>query len=143
MRVLHVEDNPGDLVLTREALKRSEIDCSVHEARDVRSAQTFLSRTGRHADAPEVDLVLLDLNLIGGSGHEVLAWVRSQRAFEKLPVVVLTSSSAQSDFQRAKNVGATGYCVKPRELREFVSVVDELMRFWGAAGVAEPGSAPG
>ncbi len=130
MHILHVEDNPGDLVLCREALARADFECQTHQARDAESAMDFLSKRGEHKGAPDVDLVLLDLNLVGSSGHDVLFWLREQPRFRELPVVVLTSSARQKDVHRAVDNGATNYCVKPRELRQFVQFVEQITTSW-------------
>ncbi len=128
--ILLVEDNPGDVVLTRKAFADSEIDSTLHVAPDGEAALRFLRREGESAAQPRPDLVLLDLNLPRLSGHEVLAQLKADPALRSIPVVVLTSSAAPSDIQASYDRHANAYVTKPLKLSELVSAVSRLEGFW-------------
>ncbi len=128
--ILLVEDNPGDVRLTREALEESPLDIELHVVRDGVEAMAFLRREGAHADAQRPDLVLLDLNLPRMDGREVLARIRADRELRRLPVVILTVSTAEEDVLRSYDLAANCYISKPIDLDEFVTVVRSIERFW-------------
>jgi chemotaxis family two-component system response regulator Rcp1 len=128
--ILLVEDNPGDVRLTREALREGKIRNNLHVARDGVEALAFLRREGEHADAPRPDVVLLDLNLPRKSGREVLSEVKQDPALRQIPVVVLTSSHAEEDIVRAYDLHANCYISKPVDLDQFITVVRSIEDFW-------------
>ena len=128
--VLLVEDNPGDVRLTREALKEGKIRNNLHVARDGVEALAFLRREGEHADAPRPDVILLDLNLPRKDGREVLTEVKGDPALRQIPVVILTSSQAEEDICRAYDLHANCYISKPVDLDQFIRVVKSIEEFW-------------
>ena len=130
IEILLVEDNPGDVRLTEEALREGKVKNRLHVARDGVEAIEFLRRQGKHADAPRPDLVLLDLNLPRKDGREVLAEIKSDPQLKTLPVVVLTTSSAEADILRTYSLHANCYIQKPVDLDQFVQVVKSIDDFW-------------
>jgi CheY-like chemotaxis protein len=130
VEVLLVEDNPGDVRLTREALKEGKIRNNLHVARDGVEALAFLRRQGEHAGAPRPDLILLDLNLPRKDGREVLTEIKEDASLRQIPVVVLTSSQAEEDIVRAYDLHANCYISKPVDLDQFINVVRSIEDFW-------------
>jgi len=128
--ILLVEDNPGDVRLTQEALRDAKVCNRMHVVRDGVEAMEFLRRTGTHADAPRPDLILLDLNLPRKDGREVLADVKADPDLRRIPVVVLTTSKAEEDILRAYNLNANCYIAKPVDFDQFVHVVRSIESFW-------------
>ena len=131
--ILLVDDNPGDVRLTREALKESGVPGALSVAGDGEQALAFLRRVGAHAAAPRPDLVVLDLNLPRVNGRQVLAALAADPALRDIPVVVLTTSKADRRALRTHEGPLYRYVVKPRELDEFVAVIRGLEEFWRAA----------
>ncbi|WP_033431735.1 response regulator [Saccharothrix syringae] len=122
--VLLVEDDAGDVLLVREALDEEDgRPTRVHVARDGAEALAFLRREGEHAGAPRPRLVLLDLNLPGVDGREVLARVKADESLRTIPVVVLTSSSADQDLLTSYGLHANAYVTKPVEPEDFIAAV--------------------
>lgn len=130
IEVLLVEDNPGDVRLTREALKEGKVHNNLHVAPDGVEALAFLRREGRYADAVRPDLILLDLNLPRKGGREVLEEIKGDPALRHIPVVILTSSSAEQDIARAYDLHANCYISKPVDLDQFITVVKSIEDFW-------------
>jgi CheY-like chemotaxis protein len=128
VRVLLVEDNPGDVDLVTHAV--AELPCDVSVASDGVEAMEFLRKDGRHAGAVAPDLVLLDLNLPRMSGREVLARVKEDPALKHIPVVVLSSSQARHDLLEAYRLHANCFVTKPVDLEEFLASVGAVARFW-------------
>ncbi|MEI7536128.1 MAG: response regulator [Comamonadaceae bacterium] len=130
IEILMVEDNPGDVRLTREAMKEGKISNRLSVVGDGVEALEFLRRQGRFAEAPRPDLILLDLNLPRKDGREVLAEVKSDPALRTIPVVVLTTSHADEDVIRAYNLHANCYITKPVDFNQFMKVVQQIDDFW-------------
>jgi two-component system, chemotaxis family, response regulator Rcp1 len=130
MEILLVEDNPGDVRLTREALKEGRIRSNMQVVTDGVEALEYLRREGGHGDAVRPDLILLDLNLPRKDGREVLEVIKADPALRSIPVVVLTSSQAEQDIIRAYALHANCYVSKPVELDRFIEVVKSLVNFW-------------
>jgi chemotaxis family two-component system response regulator Rcp1 len=130
IQILLVEDNPGDVRLTREALRGAKVANELHVVDDGEEALDFLRRRGRHGDAPRPDIVLLDLNLPRVDGVEVLADIKSDPELAKIPIIVLTSSSAEADIQRAYELHANCFISKPVDFTEFIGAVRSLEGFW-------------
>lgn len=130
VEILLVEDNPGDVDLTLEALEEARLRNSVHVARDGVEAMEFLHRTGGHADAPRPDLVLLDLNMPRKDGREVLREMKEHPDLRRIPVVVLTTSEAEQDVLDAYDYSANAYIVKPVDFEQFFRTVRSLEDFW-------------
>jgi two-component system, chemotaxis family, response regulator Rcp1 len=130
VEILLVEDNPGDVRLTREALREGKVRNNLYVAPDGVEALRFLRREGEYADAVRPDLILLDLNLPKKDGREVLEDIKADPALRYLPVVVLTSSEAEQDIVRAYDLHANCYVTKPVDLDQFIHVVHSIENFW-------------
>ncbi len=128
--ILLVEDNSGDARLAREALKDSKLLNNLSHVADGEEAIAFLRRQGRHAAAPRPDLILLDLNLPGKDGREVLAEIKADESLKRIPVVILTVSSAEEDIFKAYNLHANCFITKPIDLNQFLKVVHSIEDFW-------------
>lgn len=130
IEILLVEDNPGDVRLTQEVLKEGRIRNTLNVVGDGAEALDFLHRRGVHANAKPQDLILLDLNLPKLNGREVLAEIKSDPLLRHVPVVVLTTSSAEADVLSAYDLHANCYITKPVDLDQFVRVVRSIEDFW-------------
>jgi two-component system, chemotaxis family, response regulator Rcp1 len=130
IEILLVEDNPGDVRLTREALKDGKIVNNLHVAEDGVDALAFLRREGKYHNAVRPELILLDLNLPKKDGREVLAEIKADEALKRIPVVILTSSAAEQDIVRSYNLHANCYVTKPVDLDQFINVVKSIEHFW-------------
>ena len=128
--VLLVEDNPGDVRLTREAFKEGRIENTLHVVTDGAAATEFLFREGEYADVSRPDVVLLDLNLPQKNGLEVLEEIRADPDLRRTPVIILTSSEAEEDVVRSYDGCANAYLVKPVDPDEFIDVVRTFETFW-------------
>ncbi|CAA7623275.1 Response regulator rcp1 [Candidatus Terasakiella magnetica] len=128
--VLLVEDDPGDAGLVRIAIRRSRHTCRLHHVKDGDEAMAFLRRNGGHHEAPRPDLVLLDLNLPGRSGHEVLEEIRSDLGLRTIPVVILSTSGAERDIKKAYSLGASSYVSKPMDVEAFTAAIHSIEDFW-------------
>lgn len=128
--LLLVEDNPADVRLTQEALRAAPIPVNLNVAADGVEALEFLRRTGKHRDAPRPDLILLDLNLPRKNGGEVLSEIKSDPELKRIPVLVMTTSKAPSDVERAYSLNANCYIAKPIQLEDFMNVVASIENFW-------------
>ncbi len=128
--ILLVEDNPADAELTQEGLKRAKVLTDLHVVEDGEQALAFLRREPPHANAPAPDLILLDLNLPKMDGREVLAEIKSDPALEHIPVVVLTSSNADTDVLKAYKLKASCYVQKPVMFKEFIETIKAVDEFW-------------
>lgn len=130
IEVLLVEDNPGDVRLTREALKDGRLLNSVTVVGDGVEALSFLRRAGKYTDAVTPDLILLDLNLPKKDGREVLAEIKADSRLRRIPIVVLTTSSAEEDILKTYDLHANCYITKPVDLEQFIRVVKSIEDFW-------------
>jgi two-component system, chemotaxis family, response regulator Rcp1 len=130
IEILLVEDNPGDVRLTREALRDARIINNVTVARDGVEALAIVRKEGEHARAPAPDLILLDLNLPRVSGLEVLRQLKSSDIVKRIPIVVLTSSKAEADIVKTYDLHANCFITKPIDLEQFVDVVRSIEDFW-------------
>jgi two-component system, chemotaxis family, response regulator Rcp1 len=128
--ILMVEDNPGDVRLTREALKGGKVLNTLHVAEDGVAALDFLYRRSPYQDAPRPDLILLDLNLPKMDGREVLSKIKSDETLKTIPVVILTTSQAEEDVIRAYRLSANCYVTKPVDLHQFNRIVQAIEQFW-------------
>ncbi len=138
VEILLVEDNDGDVRLTREALKEGRIRNRLSVVSDGEQALAFLGRQGEYADAPRPDLILLDLNLPRLDGREVLAKIKNDSRFKQIPVVVLTSSRTEQDLLRAYDLHANCFISKPVEFEQFIEVVRSIEDFWLTIVVLPP-----
>lgn len=130
VEILLVDDNPGDVRLTREALSENKVSNNLHVATDGAEALAFLNREGQYADAPRPDLILLDLNLPKKNGREVLAEVKNHPNLRRIPVVILTTSSEEKDILATYNLHANCYITKPVDLNCFMEVIRSIEGFW-------------
>ncbi len=130
VEILLVEDNPGDVRLTREALKEGKVLNNLSVAVDGEEALAFLRRQTIYAEAPRPDLILLDLNLPRKDGRQVLAEIKADEQLKRIPVVILTSSSAEEDILRTYDLHANCYITKPVDFDQFVAVVRSIEDFW-------------
>lgn len=130
IEILLVEDNPGDVRLTQEALREAKVRNQLHVVEDGVQAMEFLRRTGPYADAPRPDLILLDLNLPRKDGREVLEEIKQDRSLMRIPVVVLTTSRAEEDILRSYDLHANCYVTKPVDLDQFITIVKSIEDFW-------------
>jgi CheY-like chemotaxis protein len=128
--VLLVEDDAGDVLMTREAFEHFQIRARLHVVSDGEQALHFLRKTGGYADAPTPGLILLDLNLPRRNGLEVLAELKSDRRLLSIPVVVLTTSQAQEDIVRSYSLHANAYISKPVDFDRFIAVIGQIDDFF-------------
>lgn len=130
MDILLVEDNPADMRLIREALAEDGTPAALHWSASGEAALDYLHARGEHTARTLPDLVLLDLNLPGLNGHEVLAEIKGNAALRQIPVVVLSSSTARGDVLSAYGAHANAYVVKPDDYEHFLSLVGSLRHYW-------------
>lgn len=128
--ILMVEDDPGDVRLTREALKGSKLLHSLNVVEDGVAALDYLRRNAPYQEAVRPDLVLLDLNLPRKDGREVLAAMKQDPTLRAIPVVILTTSQAEEDVLRAYNLNANCYVTKPVDFDQFMRIVRTIEEFW-------------
>lgn len=130
IQILMVEDNPDDVELTKEALLDAKVTFKLDVVEDGVAAMEFLRQEGSYRQAPRPGLILLDLNLPKKDGREVLAEIKSDADLRRIPVVILTTSSAEEDVQRAYNSHANCYITKPVDFAQFIKVVKSIEDFW-------------
>ena len=130
LQILLIDDNPADVELTRQCFRESQILNEVHAALNAETAYAFLKRTDKFANAPRPDLVLLDLNLPGIDGREILAGIKGDPDLQTIPVVVLTTSDADNDIREAYRLQANSYLRKPVDLDEFLELADAVCSYW-------------
>ncbi|MBD3215172.1 MAG: response regulator [Candidatus Lokiarchaeota archaeon] len=130
IEILLVEDNPGDIRLTKEALKQSKILNNLNIAMDGDEAMKYLLKEGNYSEKPTPDIILLDLNLPKKDGREVLAEIKERKELRHIPVVILTSSEADEDIIKTYELHANCYVTKPVDLNQFSKVVKAIGDFW-------------
>jgi CheY-like chemotaxis protein len=130
IRILLVEDNLPDIVLTKKAFAKGKIPNTISAVRDGEEAMDFLHKRGIYGHVEKPDLILLDLNLPRKTGYEVLKEIKSDAALMAIPVIILSSSEAEQDISRSYALHANSYLVKPDNLRNFVEMVDHIEGFW-------------
>ena len=128
--VLLIEDDPGDVLMTREAFAQYRIRNELHVVGDGEQAMRFLRKDGEYADAPRPGLILLDLNLPRRNGHEVLTELKADPDLLSIPVVVLTTSQAEEDILRSYSLHANAYITKPVDFERFIDVVRQIDDFF-------------
>ncbi len=144
-QVLYAEDNQSDALLMARAFKKLQLLHPLRVVPDGEQAIAYLAGAGAFANRDEnplPSLILLDLSMPGKTGLEVLQWIRTQPLLADLPVIVLTSSNQQSDFRRARVLGASGYLIKPGDPEDLLLIVKTLEQFW-LSGTRPTGIAPG
>lgn len=125
-----MEDNPGDVLLTKIALEDSKISVNLNVVEDGVEAMAFLRKQGKYLNMPHPDIILLDFNLPKKDGREVLAEVKADENLKRIPVVVLTTSQAEEDILKAYNLAANCYISKPVDFDQFVKIVQSIENFW-------------
>ncbi len=130
VNILLVEDNPGDVLLTREAFREGSYFPQLSVVEDGEEALQFLRRAGQYANAERPDLILLDLNLPRKDGRELLAEVKQDPELRQIPIIVLTTSEAEQDVRRAYKLHANCYLTKPLEMDAFMKKVRSVEDFW-------------
>jgi two-component system, chemotaxis family, response regulator Rcp1 len=130
VEILLVEDNPGDIRLTQEALKDAKVSNHLNIARDGEEALQFLRKEKTYANVVTPDIIFLDLNLPKLDGREVLEIIKSDRILQLIPVVILTSSDAERDIVQTYNLHANCYVVKPVDFKKFIDVIKSINDFW-------------
>jgi chemotaxis family two-component system response regulator Rcp1 len=130
IEILLVEDNPGDVRLTREALKEGKVLNNLSIARDGVEALAFLRQEGEYAQSPRPDIILLDLNLPRMDGRELLEIIKNEPHFKRIPVVILTTSKSEEYIIRTYDLHANCYITKPVGLEQFIDVVKSVEDFW-------------
>lgn len=130
VEVLLVEDDPGDVLMTREAFEDHRISNRLHVVSNGEDALAFLYRTGEFADAPTPDLILLDLNLPRRDGREVLAEIKQHPTHRRIPVVVLTTSDSEEDVLKSYDLHANAFVKKPVDFEQFIEAVRAIDDFF-------------
>lgn len=130
IEILLVEDSPGDVRLTQEALKESKLKNNLHVVSDGAEAIDFVQKKGKYTTMPRPDLILLDLNLPKKDGREVLTEIKADKDLRHIPVVILTVSRSEEDILRSYGLHANCYIVKPIDFNQFISVVKAIENFW-------------
>lgn len=130
IRILMVEDDPGDVRLTREALTSKKMHITMHHVPDGIEAMAFLRKEGAYTDTMRPDLILLDLNLPRMDGREVLAELQKETQLKRIPVIVLTTSAGEEDILAAYDMNANCYITKPVDWKQFIKVVELIEDFW-------------
>ncbi len=129
-QILLVEDNPGDIRLTQEALREGTIPNQLNIVKDGVEALEFLRKKGKYAGQPVPDIILLDLNLPRKDGREVLAEIKADELLQLIPVIILTTSDADQDIMRSYKLHANCFITKPVDLDQFIYIIHQIMTFW-------------
>ena len=130
VEILLVEDNPADVELTRRGFLKGKIANNLHVVSDAEEALTSLRREGQFVDAPRPDLILLDLNLPGRDGRDLLADIKADEGLSTIPVVVMTTSSADNDVLKMYKLHANAFMTKPVDFNKFVEMVQSISSYW-------------
>ena len=130
VEILLIEDNPGDVRLTKEALKEGKLISNLHIAEDGIEALAYLRKQGKFKNEQLPDLILLDLNLPRKDGRELLAEIKEDQHFKHIPVVVLTTSKAEADIIKSYESHANCYITKPVDMNQFIKIVKSIEFFW-------------
>jgi chemotaxis family two-component system response regulator Rcp1 len=138
VEILLIEDNPGDVRLTREVLREGKMRNTLRVASDGEEAMAMLRREGPHSEAPRPDVILLDLNLPKKDGRQVLAEIKADPDLHRIPVVILTTSKAEEDVLKSYDLNANCYITKPVDLDQFIQVVRMIENFWLTIVVLPP-----
>lgn len=130
IQILLVEDNPGDIRLTQEALKEGNIPNDLHVVKDGVEAIDYLKQRGKYADRGKPDIILLDLNLPRKDGREVLAEIKADENLKLIPVIILTTSDADSDILKSYKLHANSFITKPVDLDQFIYIIRQIETYW-------------
>lgn len=128
--ILLIEDNPGDVRLTRKAIEKGKIEAELVVVKDGVEAMAYLRREGRPAEARLPDLVLLDLNLPKKDGREILTEIKQDQQLRAIPVIALTSSKSENDIARSYQLYANSYIIKPSSWEEYERVISAALAYW-------------
>ena len=128
--ILLVEDNDADVILAEEALGDGKFQNVIYRARDGLEALDFLNKTGEFIDAPQPDLILLDLNMPRMDGREFLEAIKGDENKTSIPIIVLTTSAAETDIEKSYSLNVNCYIRKPVDFSDFVSIVHSIEHFW-------------
>ncbi len=138
VEILLIEDNPGDVRLTIEALKESKIINNLEVVDDGIEAMSYLKKEGIYKDKPRPDLIILDLNLPKKDGREVLGEIKSDHVLKQIPIVILTTSEAEEDIIKSYELHANCYITKPVNMEQFIKVVKSVGEFWFSIVILPP-----
>lgn len=130
VHILLVEDNEGDILLTRDALEDAKIAVTMSVVRDGKEAMDFMNKSGNYAEAASPDILLLDINLPKKNGHEVLKYLKASSDLKHIPVIMLTTSSSEKDINLSYDNYANCYITKPVEAADFLLVISTIENFW-------------
>lgn len=130
LNILMIEDNPGDIELTRQALSNKVLDNHLYIAEDGEQALDFLYARNEYINAPRPDIILLDLNLPKISGHEILAEIKSNKSLSSIPVIILSSSEDCGDIQKSYDLSANSFVSKPLSIDDYMHVAHSIEQFW-------------
>lgn len=130
IHILLVEDNEGDILLTKEAFEDAKLHVKLSIVKDGIEAIDFVNKEGKYENADQPDLVLLDVNLPKKNGHEVLKYIKESEAIKHIPVIMLTTSSAEKDINRSYSNYVNCYITKPVDVNDFMMVVNTIEDFW-------------
>ena len=130
IHLLLVEDNEGDILLTRDALEDAKLIIELSVVKDGKAAMDFLGRNGEYQNSMQPDLILLDVNLPKKNGHEVLKYIKDDEKLKHIPVIILTTSSSENDINMSYNNHANCYITKPVDVNNFIHVVSTIENFW-------------
>jgi CheY-like chemotaxis protein len=128
--ILLVEDNPDDILLTKEVFREGKMKNRLHVAEDGEKAMQFLLNQGKFADAPRPDIILLDLNLPGKDGREILSEIKEDQNLKSIPVIILSTSNDEEDITRMYEHHANAYLTKPIDLDRFINLIRTFEDFW-------------
>lgn len=130
VEVLLVEDNDGDAFLTRRAFENSTVRCNIHHIRSGESVMGILGQSDKNQEIPKPDIVLLDMNLPGISGLEILKQIKEHPVFRRTPVIILTTSAQEADVIQGYDLRANSYIIKPSRLEDYHDIVKTIEEFW-------------
>lgn len=130
IHILLVEDNEGDILLTKEALEEAKMLTTLSVVKDGKEAIDFVSRKGKHTEASLPDLILLDVNLPKKNGHEVLQYIKQDEGLKQIPVIILTTSSSEKDINLAYKNYANCFITKPVDVKDFMTVITTIESYW-------------
>lgn len=130
IHILLVEDNEGDILLTIDAFEEGRISNKISVVRDGNEAIDFLTQSGKYTNRELPDLILLDINLPKKNGHEVLSFIKSTDWLRHIPVIILTTSSSESDIEKAYKNFVSCYITKPIEVNDFLNAISKIEDFW-------------
>jgi CheY-like chemotaxis protein len=125
-----LEDEPADVYLLKTALKENNIVLNLHHVIDGQEGLNFLQKVGQYAHAPRPDLIFLDLNMPRMNGYEFLTAIKADELSCDIPVIVLTTSDAESDVTRAYKLGAASYIAKPLDISQFITTIRQVSEYW-------------